>query len=90
MKIFSGWIPQTAIEWICAYHDHWKGNGEHDFEVKVKAGDYAFTFFSESEKIVSKIEYSITYYIPKLKGLVPLGLAFIEVSVPLLVTGLVL
>jgi hypothetical protein len=46
---------------------------------------------SKSEgDIEGKLEYSVTYYIPRLKQLVDLGLEFVEVSVPLLVTGLVL
>lgn len=87
---FFGWIPQTPIEWLGEAYFRWSGNGRHNFKGKMNAGDYMFMLKTKSEKVEAKLEYSVTYFVPKLKQLVDLGLAFVEVSVPLLVTGLVL
>lgn len=87
---FFGGIPQTPIEWVAGAYDRWSGNGKNEFKGNNKTGDYMFMLKTKAEEVEAKIEYSVAYYIPKLKGLVDLGLAFVEVSVPLLVTGLVL
>jgi hypothetical protein len=87
---FFGWIPQTPIGWIAGAYDRWSGNGKHEFTGKCIEGDYMFMLKTKAEEVEAKLEYSVTYYIPKLKRLVDLGLAFVEVSVPLLVTGIVL
>lgn len=87
---FFGWIPQTPIRWKAGAYDTWKGNGNHKFKLNIKAGDYMFMLKAKPNEIEAKIEWSLTYYVPKLKRLVDLGLAFVEVSVPLLVTGIVL
>jgi hypothetical protein len=87
---FFGWIPQTPIEWVSPAYVRWSGHGKHNFKGTFNAGDYMFMIKTKAEEVDAKIEYTVTYYIPKLKRLVDLGLAFVEVSVPLLVTGLVL
>jgi hypothetical protein len=91
LEDFFGWIPVTPIQWKSGSYDRWSGNGKHQFKGKCNAGDYMFNLMSKSEGgIEGKLEYSVTYYIPRLNQLVDLGLAFVEVSVPLLVTGLVI
>jgi hypothetical protein len=87
---FFGWIPQTPIEWLGEAYFRWSGNGKQEFGGKLLVGDYMFMLKTKSDEVEAKIEYSVTYFIPKLKKLVNLGLAFVEVSVPLLVTGIVL
>jgi hypothetical protein len=87
---FFGWIPKTPISWLGGAHFKWSGNGKKNFNGKMKAGDYMFMLKTKTENVDAEMNYSITFFIPKLKSLVDLGLAFVEVSVPLLVTGFVL
>ena len=91
LENFFGWIPPAQFTWLSPSYESWKGHGKYQFQRKLNFGDYVFMFRKESEQEVSaEIHYEVTYFIPQLRRLVDLGLAFVEVSVPLLVTGLVL
>jgi hypothetical protein len=92
LEDFFGWVPYTTYSWLSSSYVVWKGqHARRRFERKLKAGDYIFQFSKKSKDVEVKAElsYKVTYYIHSLKRLVDLGLAFVEVSVPLLVTGLV-
>jgi hypothetical protein len=90
LEDFFGWIPSTEFAWVSGKYARWEGHGEGKFQGSLNSGDYVFVFRRKSEKVDAELKYQVTYYIHKLKSLVDLGLAFVEVSVPLLVTGLVL
>ena len=90
LENYFAWNPYETVRQMSPAHFLWSGNGKQNFKRKLKAGDYMFVLKTKAEEVKAKLEYSVTYYIPKLKQLVDLGLAFVEVSVPLLVTGLII
>ena len=90
LEDYFGWIPKSPLKWINPAYDRWEGHGEHKFRASLKAGDYTFTLKTKAQSVEAKLKWTITDYIYYLKRLVDLGLVFVEVSVPLLVTGLVI
>ena len=90
LEDFFGWIPPTQFTWLSPSYERWEGHGNHRFQGTLNLGDYVFMFKKKSENVSAEMNCEVTYFIPQLRRLVDLGLAFVEVSVPLLVTGLVL
>ncbi len=90
LEDYFGWIPQSPIQWIGEKYDSWSVHGNHDFQGILKSGDYRFMWVTKAEKVDVQLKYKVIYHIPSFEKLVNVGLALIEVSLPLLVTGIVL
>jgi hypothetical protein len=91
LQDYFGWLPQPPIDWVTIpSHKLWVGHGQHFFEVDLTSGDYAFLLGSVTPKTRATFDWRITHYIKPLEQLKDLGLVFIEISVPLLVTGIVI
>jgi len=88
---YFGWIPQPPIDWVMV-PSHFFGvvQGNQRFEINLASGDYVFVLTCGSPPTRANFGWQITHYIKPLERLKDLGLVFIEVSVPLLVTGLVI
>jgi hypothetical protein len=91
LQDYFGWVPQSPIDWVLVpSHKLWIGHGDHCFEINLASGEYVFVLVSKVSPTRAYFNWRITYYIKPLKQLKDLGLVFIEVSVPLLVTGIVI
>jgi len=91
LQDYFGWVPQPPIDWVMfPSRKFWRGHGDHRFEIDLASGDYVFVLVSGPPPTRAYFDWRITHYVKPLNQLKDLGLVFIEVSVPLLVTGIVI
>lgn len=88
-----GWLPEAGIQWqLPSYKllSNLTAEGEKTFELFLGPGDYMLFFRTKSENAEADIELTITDYIKPLTKLIEVGLVFMQVATPILVTGLVI
>lgn len=90
---YFGWIPPGQIQWLAPSYvrlvDLTAGN-EPTFEVFMQPGDYMFMFRTKTQNVEGEVELSFTEYIKSFSKLIDVGLALLQVAVPILVTGFVI
>lgn len=88
-----GWTPETGMQWqFPAYMRllDLKRGDEKAFELSLAPGDYTFFFNTKSKKAEANMKITMTEYLKPLAKLVDVGLALIQVAVPILITGFVI